>query len=82
MLTLFQKVQQNDPAIWKFQRIVMGCRVVLIDLSEDCGLVDDSVLGPQRRTRLTSSLNDNSVPGSTQTAILASSGAEKPVVPE
>ena len=28
MLTLFQEVQQNDPAIWKFQRIVMGCRVV------------------------------------------------------
>jgi hypothetical protein len=32
-------LEKNDLAVWKFQRLVMGSRVVLIDLSTDCGLV-------------------------------------------
>src|SRR6516162_6286056 len=34
-LTFEQGSQQNDLTVWKFQRIVMGVRVVPVDLPED-----------------------------------------------
>ena len=43
LLTLFQERQQHDLPIWEFQRIMMVHRVALIDLPEDCGLVEDNV---------------------------------------
>jgi len=46
LLTLFQERQQHDPTIREFQRVVMGCRVVLVDLPEDFGLVVGNVLTP------------------------------------
>jgi hypothetical protein len=47
LLTFFQERQQHDPTIREFQRVVMGCPVVLIDLSKDCGLVVDNLLTPR-----------------------------------
>jgi hypothetical protein len=49
VLTLFQQVQQNDLAIGKFQRVVMGSRIVLVDLPEDRGLVADNGISPVPR---------------------------------
>ena len=56
-------------------------RIVLVDLSEDCGLVVDYVRPRITTGILTSSAKDNSVPGRMQTATFASSDAEKPLVP-
>ena len=82
MLTFCQGCQQNDLAVWEFQRVVMAPRIVWVDLPEDRGLVAaDLLLHGQRLSHLTSSSNDNSVPGSTQTATLMSSDAAKPCVP-
>jgi hypothetical protein len=50
LLAIRQLGQKNDLAIWKFQRIVMGSRIVLKDLSKDCGLVVDNVLSPRPRS--------------------------------
>ena len=47
---MFKQIQQNDPAIRKFQRVVVGCGIVLVDLPEDCDLVVDNVLTPQPQT--------------------------------
>ena len=60
---------------------MMGSPDLLIDLAEDCCLVPDhGLLHGHTRTRRTSSANASSVPGSTQTAMLISSGAGKPLV--
>ena len=40
-LTLAQERQQHGPPIWKFERIVMCGRLVLVDLSKDCRPVAD-----------------------------------------
>ena len=39
MLTFCQGCQQNDLAVWEFQRVVMAPRIVWVDLPEDRGLV-------------------------------------------
>ena len=41
LLALTQSCQERDPAIRKFQRIVMRCDLVFIDLSKDRGLMLD-----------------------------------------
>jgi hypothetical protein len=45
-----QACQQYDPAIRKFQRIVMGGDRFFVDLSKDCGLVADYFIPPTRET--------------------------------
>ena len=52
MLALLQKGQKNDGPIWEFQRVVMGVRDFLIDLSEDRSLMLYSTvaLGPRTQT--------------------------------
>jgi hypothetical protein len=66
-LTLFQQRQQNDPAIGKFQRVVMSHRIVLVDLPGDCGLVEGNILIPWPYNSAPSFVGeDNSVPGRRQ----------------
>ena len=83
MLTFCQGCQQNDLAVWEFQRVVMAPRIVWVDLPEDRGLVAADLFFTPRPelSHLTSSAKDNSVPGSTQTATLTFSDAAKPRVP-
>src|SRR6202035_719274 len=50
-LTLAQERQQHGPPIWKFERIVMCGRLVLVDLSKDCRPVDGPRLPPQQASR-------------------------------
>ena len=75
---------EHDLPVRKFQRIVMRSRVVLVDLPEDgrrvmnCIAFQPSTL---RGRQLTSLAKASSVPGRTQTAVLASSGAANPLVP-
>ena len=45
-LTLAQVRQQHGPPIRKFERIVMCGKLVLVDLSKDCGLVVDCLRLP------------------------------------
>ena len=41
LLTLTQRCQEHDPAIRKFQRIVMRCNLVFVDLPKDrCPVLD------------------------------------------
>jgi len=54
LLTFFQKRQQYDLAIRKFERIVMDTFVLLIDLTENCGLVVDFSLTPNKSAGQTS----------------------------
>jgi hypothetical protein len=49
LLAWFQQRQQNDLAIRKFERVVMGPSVLLIDVPEDRGLVFDYSLIPTQR---------------------------------
>jgi hypothetical protein len=46
LLTFFQECQRHKPTIREFQRVMMEYRFVLVDLSKDCGLVEDNVLTP------------------------------------
>jgi len=83
LLSFHQVRQQHDLAVRKLQGIVVDMRAVLIELTENSGLVGIIfLLHGHARDRLTSHANDSSVPGSTQTATLTSSGAAKPDVPE
>jgi hypothetical protein len=52
VLTLFQKCQKNDVAVWKFQGVVMGAGIVFVDLTEDSSLVFSlgPAPGPQTQT--------------------------------
>jgi hypothetical protein len=40
---LVSERQQHDLAIWKFQRIMMGSRIVLVHLPEDRSFVFDAL---------------------------------------
>jgi hypothetical protein len=44
-LSFFQRVQENDLAVWEFQRVVMTYGVLSVDLSKDRYLVFDYALG-------------------------------------
>jgi hypothetical protein len=80
LLTLTQESQRHDLAVRKFQRIVVGRHPVFVDLPKDRGLISRQANRPIGK-RVTSPANDNSVPGKTQTATLASPGAANPRVP-
>ena len=48
-LTLAQERQQHGPPIWKFERIVMCGRLVLVDLSKNCRPVADVLRLPSQQ---------------------------------
>jgi hypothetical protein len=76
--------QEHKLTVWKLQRIMVCVRLVLIDLPEDsCGLFNGNfpAEGPARMATYIAA-KASSVPGSTQTAVLTSSGAANPVVKE
>ena len=84
MLILIQECQEHDPAVRKFQRIVMGSDPFFVDLPKDRYLMLDYFIAAgyqARRKHLTSSAKDSSVPGRTQTAMFMSSDAANPTVP-
>jgi hypothetical protein len=66
LLALKQSCQERDPAIRKFQRIVMRRNLLLVDLPEDRCLVLDYFIAPSYQT---------------QTAMFMSSAAANPRVP-
>ena len=83
-LTLAQERQQHGPPIWKFERIVMRGRLVLVDLSKDCRPVADVLrLLPQQASRQARNFPGEGQfrSGITHTASSRSSAAEKPRVP-
>ena len=83
-LTLQQVSQQHHLPVRKFQRIMMSSRVVLVDLPKDgCRVIEHLALPPKQPAWATPyrSGKASSVPGRTQTAVLASSGAANPLVP-
>jgi hypothetical protein len=47
LLTLAERCQKHDLAIWKFQRIVMCCQSVFVDLPKDRGLMLDRIVVPR-----------------------------------
>jgi hypothetical protein len=50
LLTLIQECQEHDPAVRKFQRIVMGGDLSFVDLPKDCRLVVDDFMPPAQQT--------------------------------
>jgi hypothetical protein len=50
VLTLAQQRQEDDLAVWKFQRIVMGGDLFFVDLPKDCRLVIDYFIAPRQQT--------------------------------
>jgi hypothetical protein len=50
LLTLIKECQKHNPAIWKFQRIVMGGDLFFVDLPKDCSLVVDHFTPPAHQT--------------------------------
>ena len=83
-LTFEQVSQQYCLPVWKFQRIMMCLRVVLVDLPEDgCRVIDNSYLpGKQPAKVAPYRLGKGKLRSRrTQTAVLASSGAANPRVP-
>jgi hypothetical protein len=46
LLTLIQECQEHDPAVRKFQRIVMSDDPLFVDLPKDCGFVGDHLRPP------------------------------------
>jgi hypothetical protein len=50
VLTLAQQRQEDDLAVWKFQRIVMGGDLFFVDLPKDCRLVIDYFIPPRQQT--------------------------------
>ena len=85
LLALTQSCQERDPAIRKFQRIVMRRDLVFVDLPKDRCLMRRLLYRAKRikpvGKHLISSVNDSSVPGRTQTATFTSSDAANPRVP-
>ena len=84
LLILIQECQEHDPAVRKFQRIVMAatlslliCRKIAVLCSITLSLRAIKPVGKH----LTSSAKDSSVPGRTQTAMFMSSDAANPTVP-
>jgi hypothetical protein len=51
LLALIQSCQERDPAIRKFQRIVMRCNFVFVDLPKDRGLMLDYFIAPSHQAR-------------------------------
>jgi hypothetical protein len=51
LLAFTQACQQHDPAIRKFQRIVMRCDLVFIDLPKDRSLMLDYFIAPRYQAR-------------------------------
>jgi hypothetical protein len=49
-LTFKDECQQHHISVWKFQRVVMGSRVVLVDLPEDGRLLVEQSHVPQKQT--------------------------------
>ena len=49
LLALTQSCQERDPAIWKFQRIVMRRHLVFVDLPKDRSLMLDHFTAPGNR---------------------------------
>jgi hypothetical protein len=83
-LTFEHVSEEHDLPVWKFQRIVMCSRVVLVDLPEDGSRVINYSRFPAEQTaRPTTYLlgKGEFLPGRTQTAVLPSSGAANPLVP-
>jgi hypothetical protein len=83
-LTFKHVSQAHDLPVWKFQRVVMCQWLVFIDLRK-IAVVCLSTFGFQannpRGLHLIAAAKSSSVPGRTQTAVLASSGAANPMVP-
>ena len=83
-LTFNQVSQEHDLPVWKLQRIMMRSRLILVDLPEDGRRVIDCFQFQPKNPLgryLTSLAKASSVPGRTQTAVLASPGAANPRVP-
>jgi hypothetical protein len=51
LLTFEQECQEHDPAVRKFQRIVMGGDLFFVDLPKDCRLVFDRTVVPRPQSR-------------------------------
>jgi hypothetical protein len=51
LLTFKQECQEHDPAVRKFQRIVMGGDLFFVDLPKDCRLVFDRTVVPRPQSR-------------------------------
>jgi hypothetical protein len=78
--------QAHGLPVWKFQRIVMRSPVVLVDLPKNGGRVMTTFAFQPNNPRglhlhLIAVAKASSVPGRTQTAVLASPGAANPIVP-
>ena len=84
LLTLTKERQQQDLAVGKFERIVMGHCLFFVDLPKDrCSVVEHFFRQPNGPIGVDaiSPAKDSSVPGRTQTATPASSDAANPRVP-
>jgi len=51
LLILIQECQEHDPAVWKFQRIVMSSDPFFVDLPKDRCLMVDYFIAPSYRAR-------------------------------
>jgi hypothetical protein len=50
LLTFKQECQEHNPAVRKFQRIVMSVDLFFVDLPKDCRLVIDYFIPPRKQT--------------------------------
>ena len=86
LLAFYQGCQKNDFTVWKFQRIVMGGPLVLVDLSEDRGPVADHrfvLPWAQRVGPFPNFVREGQLSARKQTNCHPiSSGAQKPPVPK
>src|SRR5262245_46308739 len=50
LLALLKKRQQDDVAVWEFQRVMVCAQDLFVDLTENGSLVFDRALTPRPRT--------------------------------